>query len=84
MKAIGRYDRWNLELSFCSQRPVGFGGINLLVRELGHDNSSMLYSILGDMDATFTMKSIHPFVDMHWKDNVVVGAKFGYSHIVVI
>lgn len=28
------------------------------------------------------MKSIHPFVGYALKDNVVVGAKFGYSHIV--
>ena len=81
MKAIGRYDRGILNYRFV---PKGkwIGGLTFSYVNLDSDNSSMLYAILGDMDATFTMKSIHPFVGYALKDNVVVGAKFGYSHIV--
>ena len=81
MKAIGRYDRGILNYRFV---PKGkwIGGLTFSYVNLDSDNSSMLYSILGDIDATFTMKSIHPFVGYALKDNVVVGAKFGYSHIV--
>ena len=81
MKAIGRYDRGILNYRFV---PKGkwIGGLTFSYVNLDSDNSSMLYAILGDMDATFTMKSIHPFVGYALRDNVVVGAKFGYSHIV--
>lgn len=81
MKAIGRYDRGILNYRFV---PKGkwIGGLTFSYVNLDSDDSSLLYSIIGDVDASFTTKSIHPFVGYALRDNVVVGAKFGYSHVI--
>lgn len=81
MKAIGRYDRGILNYRFV---PKGkwIGGLTFSYVNWDSDDSSLLYSIIGNVDASFTTKSVHPFVGYALRDNVVVGAKFGYSHII--
>lgn len=81
IKAIGRYDRGILNYRFV---PKGkwIGGLTFSYVNLDSDDSSLLYSIIGDVDASFTTKSIHPFVGYALRDNVVVGAKFGYNHVI--
>lgn len=81
IKPLGRYDRGivNYELV-----PKGkwIGGLTFSYVSFDSDDSSLLYALLGDMNMNLSMKSIHPYVGYAVKDNMVIGAKFGYSHIV--
>lgn len=81
IKPMGRYDRGIVNYKFV---PKGkwVGGLTFSYMSFDSDDSSLLYSLLGDMDLNFGIKSLHPYVGYALKDNMIIGAKFGYNHLV--
>lgn len=81
IKPMGRYDRGIVNYKFI---PKGkwIGGLTFSYVNFDSDDSSLLYSLLGGMDMNLGIKAIHPYVGYTIKDNLVLGAKFGYNHLV--
>lgn len=81
-KAVGRYDRGIINYRFIP-RKKWIGGLTISYLDFDTKDSRLLYSLFKDMDSHARTLSIKPFMGYAYKDNVVIGAKFGYSHTIV-
>ena len=79
-KPVGRYDRGITNYRFIPKNKW-IGGVTVSVFNFESDNSSLLFSLLKDIDLNLRTLSVKPFVGYAIKDNTVVGLKFGYSRI---
>lgn len=81
VKPRGRYDRGIINYRYV---PKGkwIGGVTASYTEFDSDDSRLLFSLLKNFDSHARTSSIKPFVGYAVKDNVVVGAKLGYSHTI--
>lgn len=79
-KGIGRYNRRITNYRFL---PKGkwIGGVTFSVYNYDSDDSRLLFSLIKDMDIDLRMLSVDPFIGYVYKDNQVVGFKFGYSRV---
>ena len=80
IKPIGRYDRGIRNYRFV-EKGKWLGGLTFSFVNYDSDESTMLYSIVGDLNANFSVKSVNPFVGYALKDNLVLGMKLGYHHL---
>lgn len=80
LKPFGRYDRGIVNYKFL---PKGkwVGGLTFSYITFDSKESSILYSLLGNINANFAVKAINPYIGYSLKDNMVIGAKFGYNHL---
>lgn len=80
-KSIGRFDRGILNYRLI-EKGKWMGGLTFSFINYESEEGSLLYSMLGDFDANFSIKAFNPYVGYAIKDNSVVGVKFGYNRVI--
>lgn len=80
-KSIGRFDRGILNYRLI-EKGKWMGGLTFSFINYESEEGSLLYSMLGDFDANFSIKAFNPYVGYAIKDNTVVGVKFGYNRVI--
>ncbi len=80
IKPIGRYDR-GIRNYRIVEKGKWIGGLTFSFMNYDSDESTMLYTVVGGLDADFSVKSINPYVGYALRDNLVLGMKLGYSHL---
>ncbi len=80
-KAIGRYDRGISNYKFIPKKKW-IGGITVSYLDFDSKDSRLLYSLFKDIDSHARTLSVKPFIGYAFKDNSVIGLKFGYNHTI--
>ncbi len=80
-KGIGRYDRGIANFRFIPQGKW-IGGLTASYVDFDSDDSRLLFSLIEGFDSHLRMMSIKPFIGYAVKDNLIIGARLGYSHAV--
>lgn len=76
--AVGRFDRGILNYRFLPKGKWLFG---MTASFLSYDSQDITaLSIIGDLDANAKVYGLNPFVGYVFRDNQVIGAKFGYEY----
>lgn len=81
IKGIGRHNRGIMNYRFIPQGKW-IGGLTASYIDFDSDDSRLLFSLIEGFDCHLRMMSINPFIGYAVKDNLVIGAKMGYSHTV--
>ena len=81
MEPIGRFDRGILNYRLI-KKGKWIGGLTFSFINYDSNEGSLLYSILGDFDANFSLKAFNPYVGYAIKDNSVIGLKLGYDRLI--
>ncbi len=80
-KSIGRFDRGILNYKLI-EKGKWMGGLTFSFINYESEEGSLLYSMLGDFDANFSVKAFNPYVGYAYSNNNVVGLKFGYNRLI--
>ena len=80
VKVVGRYDRGIKTYKFV-EKGKWIGGLTFSFVNYDTSNGTLLLSLLGDVKAEMSVKSVYPYVGYAVGHNKVLGAKLGYSHI---
>lgn len=80
-RSIGRFDR-GIHNYRLIEKGKWIGGLTFSFINYESEEGSLLYSMLGDFDANFSIKAFNPYVGYTISDNSVVGLKFGYNRLV--
>lgn len=77
--AVGRFNRGILNYRFLPKGKWLFGATASF---LSYDSREIAaFSIIGNLDANAKIYGFNPFIGYVFKDNQVLGAKFGYEHV---
>lgn len=77
--AVGRFDRGILNYRFLPKGKWLFG---MTASFLSYDSKDITaLSIIGDLDANAKVYGLNPFIGYVFRDNQVLGAKFGYEYV---
>ncbi|MGL4519129.1 MAG: hypothetical protein ACRCUJ_05295 [Phocaeicola sp.] len=77
--AVGRFDRGILNYRFLPKGKWLFGATASFLSYDSQDITAL--SILGDLDANAKVYGFNPFIGYVYRDNQVLGAKFGYEYV---
>ena len=80
-KSIGRFDRGILNYKLI-EKGKWKGGLTFSFINYESEEGSLLYSMLGDFDANFSIKAFNPYVGYAYSNNNIVGLKFGYNRMI--
>lgn len=80
-RPIGRFDRGILNYRLIG-KGKWMGGLTFSFINYESEEGSLLYSMLGDFDANFSVKAFNPYIGYAVRDNSVIGLKFGYNRLI--